>query len=58
MDLIIKSVLIKQLEFNNPYGGGRKYSEATKEKLNAFIDALKSKQAIFSSNHFKKYLSQ
>ena len=48
----------KALEFNNPYGGGRKYSDITKEKLNAFIDALKDKQAIFSSIHFKEYLTQ
>lgn len=48
----------KALEFNNPYGGGRKYSETTKEKLNVFIDALKSKHAIFSTNHFKDYLKQ
>lgn len=48
----------KALKFNNSYGGGRKYSDVTKDKLNAFIDALKSKQVVFSSSHFVKYLSQ
>lgn len=48
----------KNLEFNNPYGGGRKYSDVTKSKLNAFIDALKSKQIVFSSKHFREYLTQ
>lgn len=48
----------KALEFNNPYGGGRKYSDVTKNKLSSFIDVLKSKQVVLSSNHFKEYLGQ
>lgn len=48
----------KNLEFNNPYGGGRKYSDVTKNKLSSFIDVLKSKQVVLSSNHFKEYLGQ